>query len=85
MHELEICIVFTPQQPKLFRLNTHAWLVLALCSGQPHDALKADYLEAVVPPLTQPVALRQLQECLDMLERSGIIEQAYGAAPTQEG
>ena len=41
--ELGYCLVFTPAAPKLYTLNTAAWLLLELCDGQDARALEADF------------------------------------------
>ena len=71
--ELGICVVFTPAPPQLFNLNPHAWLILELAPGQTYEELETRYLARVVPPLTDVVARRQLEEGLQQLVRCGII------------
>jgi hypothetical protein len=74
--ELSTCIVFTPAQPQLFNLNPHACLIMELAADQTHDGLVRNYLARVVPPLTELVARRQLEEGLQQLVDCGIIELA---------
>ena len=74
--ELSTCIVFTPAQPQLFNLNPHACLIMELAVEEAHDALVRKYLARVVPPLTELVARRQLDEGLRQLVDCGIIELA---------
>ena len=69
--ELETCVVFTPADPKLYRLNLNAWLILELCQGRSHADLTAVYLEAVPPA---PDAPAQLQGGLATLLEAGIVE-----------
>ena len=70
--ELETCVVFTPADPRLYRLNLNAWLILELCQGLTPDALSQAYLEAVPPAANAEV---QLREGLATLLESGIVEQ----------
>ncbi|HEX5327119.1 MAG TPA: PqqD family peptide modification chaperone [Acetobacteraceae bacterium] len=76
MPELSTCIVFTPAEPRLFNLNPHAWLILELAPGRTREELAENYIARTVPPLTEPVAQRHLQEGLEMLTRCGILESA---------
>ena len=79
--ELGTCVVFVPEGTKLLRLNPHAWLLLELCRDAPEEAaLRAAYLEAVVPPLSSAAAAESLRTGLDMLLRHRLVE-AEGDAP----
>ena len=70
--ELETCVVFTPADPRLYRLNLNAWLILELCQGLTPQALTVAYLETVPPSAN---ANTQLQEGLATLLGSVIVEQ----------
>lgn len=72
--ELGICVVYTPAEPRLFNLNTHAWLILELAPGKTHEQLASDYAARVVPPLTAAVAEGQLRDALEMLTSQGMLE-----------
>lgn len=80
MPELETCVVFTPEPPRLYTLNVNAWLVLELCPNRSPPELERAYLDEVVPPLTPDAARRQLREALGMLERNGIVERVVPEA-----
>jgi hypothetical protein len=71
--ELRTCIVYTPQNPRLYTLNPHAWLVLELASDRTFAELSERYMAETVPPLTRPLAERHLAEALSMLLDSGIL------------
>jgi hypothetical protein len=71
--ELRTCIVYTPQSPRLYKLNPHAWLVLELAPDQTFAELSERYMAMTVPPLTRPLAERHLAEALSMLLNSGIL------------
>lgn len=70
--ELETCMVYTPADPKLYRLNLNAWLILELCQDLSPEALKAAYLEAVP---SSPAAVAQLNDGLKTLLDAKIVEQ----------
>jgi hypothetical protein len=78
--ELETCIVFTPEPPRLYTLNVNAWLVLELCPDRTLLELERDYIAEVVPPLTAETARRQLHETVGVLERNGIVERVVPGA-----
>lgn len=69
--ELETCIVYTPSDPRLYRLNLNSWLILELCQGRSDAELSEAYLEAVPPAGT---AGRALREGLATLLDAGIVE-----------
>lgn len=64
-------MVYTPADPKLYRLNLNAWLILELCQDQTPEALTAAYLEAVPP---SPTAVAQLRDGLKTLLEAKIVE-----------
>ncbi|MFN4090718.1 MAG: PqqD family peptide modification chaperone [Alphaproteobacteria bacterium] len=66
-------MVFTPANPKLYRLNLNAWLILELCQGRTRPALTRAYLEAV--PAASDARAR-LREGLTSLIDAGIVERS---------
>lgn len=72
--ELETCIVYTPATPQLYTLNPNAWLILELAPGLTLEELGTAYEEQTVPPMTEPLAKRQLREGLEMLLSAGVLE-----------
>jgi hypothetical protein len=70
--------VFRPEPPRLFTLNTSAWLALELCPGRSPGELERAYLDETVPPLEAEVARRRLHEALDLLLANGMIERLAG-------
>ena len=76
--ELGMCVVYTPAEPRLLNLNTHAWLILELAPGRTPEQLASDYAARVVPPLTAMVAEGQLRDALEMLTSRGVLELVAG-------
>lgn len=81
--EMEVCIVFTPDNPNLFTLNSTAWLVLDLCDGRSWKRLEKAYYDAVEPLRTPAEAREELIGILADLERKGVIERKPVARPYQ--
>jgi len=71
--EMGICFVFTPATPKLYTLNTSAWLVLALCDGRRGRALVDAYAEELAPQLSRDEALGEVRLAVRDLELKGIV------------
>jgi hypothetical protein len=71
--EMGICFVFTPARPKLYTLNTSAWLVLALCDGRRGRALVDAYAEEMAPHLSRDDALGEVRDAVRDLELKGIV------------
>ena len=71
--EMGICFVFTPATPKLYTLNTSAWLVLALCDGRRGAALVDAYADEMVQHLSRDAALREVRTAVRDLELKGIV------------
>jgi Coenzyme PQQ synthesis protein D (PqqD) len=74
LHEMETCIVFTPDNPNLYSLNSTAWLIFELCDGRSWQRLKKAYYQAVEPLRSQQEARTELIAILSDLERKGIVE-----------
>jgi hypothetical protein len=73
--ELGTCVIYTPARPRLYTLNPNAWLIFELATRHPIAGLEDAYFAHTVPPMTNSVARRQLQEGLEMLTQCGILEQ----------
>jgi hypothetical protein len=71
---MEVCIVFTPDNPNLFTLNSTAWLVFDLCDGRSWRRLEKAYYDAVEPLRSPEEARDELIGVVSDLERKGIIE-----------
>jgi len=71
--EMGICFVFTPARPKLYTLNTSAWLVLVLCDGRHGRALVDAYTEEMAPHLSRDQALGEVRDAVRDLELKGIV------------
>jgi len=71
--EMGICFVFTPARPKLYTLNTSAWLVLVLCDGRHGRALVDAYTEEMAPHLSRNQALGEVRDAVRDLELKGIV------------
>jgi hypothetical protein len=68
-----ICFVFTPAAPKLYTLNTAAWLVLALCDGRRGRALVDAYAATTVPQVPRAQALGEVRNAIRDLQAKGIV------------
>jgi hypothetical protein len=80
---MELCIVFTPDNPNLFTLNSTAWLVFDLCDGRNWKRLQRAYYDAVEPLRTPTEAREELIRILSDLEQKGVIERKPVARPFQ--
>ena len=72
--EMEICMVFTPDDPEIYTLNPSAWLVLQLCDGRTEAGIALAYHKAVEPMLTREEARREVRDGIESLMRKRIIE-----------
>ena len=72
--EMETCLVFTPDNPNLYSLNSTAWLVFELCDGRSFEDIKRSYYEAVEPLRSPEEANNDLIKILIDLENKGILE-----------
>ena len=71
--EMGICFVFTPATPKLYTLNTSAWLVLALCDGRRGRALVDAYAAEMAPGTPRAQTLGEIRGAIRDLESKGIV------------
>lgn len=79
--ELQRCLVFTPEQPRLYTLNASAWLVFELCDGRSLAGIEAAYREAIGAHPGQAVA-SELHAIVGDLAGLGIVSRsAAPAAP----
>jgi hypothetical protein len=79
--EMETCVVFTPDNPNLYSLNSTAWLVFELCNGRSFGEINKSYYEAVEPLRSPEEATDDLIEILIDLENKGILERTEDARP----
>ena len=77
---MDVCLVYTPDDPKLYTLNPTAWLVMELCDGRDFSALVRRYYAAIEPLRSREDAAADLRRTLDDLVAKGIVE-ARIAAP----
>ncbi len=77
--ELERCLVFTPEQPRLYTLNASAWLVLELCDGRTLAGIEAAYRDAIGAAPGQAVA-PELHAIVGDLAGKGIVTRSPAAA-----
>jgi hypothetical protein len=70
---MEICLVYTPDHPKLYALNPTAWLVMELCDGRDAESLERDYYAAVEPCRSREGAKLELERSLADLVKKGIV------------
>jgi hypothetical protein len=74
VHEMEVCLVFTPDSPNLYSLNPTAWLILELCDGRRVEELENAYYAIVEPLLSREGVSREVRGGIEELKRKGIIE-----------
>lgn len=77
--------MFRPEPPRLFTLNTSAWLALELCPGRSPSELERAYLDETAPPLEAEVARARLHEALELLLANGMVERAADAGQDAGG
>jgi hypothetical protein len=61
------CLVYAPSVPNLFSVNTTAWLVLELATGQDIEQIAAAFHHEVDPLLSLDEARAQVSAALDDL------------------
>lgn len=69
-----LCFAYDPAGPRLYTLNTTAWLVLTLCAATSRAAIVAGFHREVEPLLTLPEAAAQVDEALADLLAKKLIE-----------
>jgi hypothetical protein len=72
--EMEVCLVFTPDDPEIYTLNVSAWLILQLCDGRQEDRIARAYYAAVEPLLSREEAQREVRAGIESLLQKRIIE-----------
>ena len=77
VHEMEICLIFTPSNPQLFTLNSTVWLIFELCEGRSLDDLESAYYDIVEPLLSREDVHREVTSGIAQLESSGLIERVF--------
>jgi hypothetical protein len=75
---MALCFVFTPAKPKLYTLNTSAWLVLALCDGRSGRALVDAYAGEMSQHLSRDESLGEVRNAVRDLELKGIVARVQG-------
>lgn len=78
VNEMDVCLVYTPNSPKLYTLNPTAWLVMELCDGRDLAALERRYYAAIEPSRSREAAKTELGQTLDDLIRMGVVEITAG-------
>lgn len=72
--EMGICIVFTPENPRLYTLNSSAWLIMELCDGRSWRSLERTYFATIEPSRSREVARSELRRGIEDLIQQGVIE-----------
>jgi hypothetical protein len=78
---MEVCLVFTPDNPNLYSLNPTAWLIFELCDGRRVEELESAYYAIVEPLLSREQVSREVQGGIEDLERKGIIQHVADNRP----
>jgi len=71
---MELCLVFTPDDPEVYTLNPTAWLILQLCDGRSEASIARAYHKAVEPMLTREESRHSVRDGIENLVRMRIIE-----------
>jgi hypothetical protein len=72
--EMDVCLVYTPSDPKLYTLNPTAWLVMELCDGRDWTSLERGYYAAIEPLRSREAAKAELERAVEDLVSMGIVE-----------
>jgi hypothetical protein len=70
---MEICLVFTPSNPRLFTLNATAWLVLDLCDGRPLHRIERAFRAAVGAAMPGEDAVAAVRQTIAYLAAQGMV------------
>jgi hypothetical protein len=70
---MALCFVFTPARPKLYTLNTSAWLVLTMCDGRSGRALINGYKRAFGARLVRGQAISEVRSAIQSLADKGMV------------
>ena len=71
---MDVCLVYTPRNPKLYTLNPTAWLVMELCDGRDWKSLERRYYAAIEPLRSREAANAELERAVSDLVGMGIVE-----------
>ncbi len=74
IREHAICLVFTPANPTLFKLNSSAWGVLDMCDGRTGASLETSFRATIGSRLAKEKAIAELQRIIQDLEEKGIVK-----------
>ena len=74
VNEMDLCLVYTPSNPKLYSLNPTAWLVMELCDGRGWTSLERGYYAAIEPLRSREAAKAELERTVNDLVGMGIVE-----------
>lgn len=74
VHEMDVCLVYTPRNPRLYTLNPTAWLVMELCDGRDWKSLERRYYAAIEPLRSREAASAELERAVNDLVGMGIVE-----------
>jgi hypothetical protein len=72
--ETNTCLVFTPDNPNLYSLNTTALLIFNICDGKSREEVERIFLELVELNLTSEEAKKYFNEGFNSLLSQEIIE-----------
>jgi hypothetical protein len=78
VNEMDVCLVYTPNSPKLYTLNPTAWLVMELCDGRDLAALERRYYAAIEPLRSREAAKTELRQAINDLISMGVVEITAG-------
>jgi hypothetical protein len=84
VNEMDVCLVYTPSDPKLYTLNPTAWLVMELCDGRAWRSLERRYYAAIEPLRSREAAKIELEQAVNDLLDMGIVEIATNHPVAEE-
>ena len=79
INEMDVCLVYTPRNPRLYKLNPTAWLVMELCDGRGWTSLERRYYAAIEPLRSRETAKVELEHAVNELVGMGIVEITFRA------
>ena len=81
--EMGVCLVYTPANPALHRLNPASWLIASMCDGRPLADMAAAYNAALGSEAGSETALRRGIEQLLALGIVRHLPSCPGAVPSR--
>lgn len=83
VREMECCLVYTPDCPNIYTLNSAAWLIFELADGRSWTAAEAVFVDAMQSLIEPDDARRRFRDGFADLAAKGLvrIEPAHAGEP----